>query len=277
MDFQNAWIFLVDIKVRGFDHETFVTDAVVVELNFFNWGNRGSRMILTVEMCQLRFCFILQEIDLLQLLIAQTNEDDTLVCDLEVLDSAMIAGQPLQLTMFIEAFQTAVVFVSAAEINLVFVRFDRGAELLDAVGAERSAVGIIVMYQTGALLIFFDDKQRGMLMQTIFLEIRDRGDDLVIDIESPADVDLMIRNQCQIFFLSCSRTDAASLGFPGQSSSVADIKQLVVLNVRDRGVGGRLGNRRCRLGIQIQQIEAGALHVGDALAVAQNGISSNHS
>ena len=99
-------------------------------------------MILTVEMCQLRFCFILQEIDLLQLLIAQTNEDDTLVCDLEVLDSAMIAGQPLQLTMFIEAFQTAVVFVSAAEINLVFVRFDRGAELLDAVGAERSAVGI---------------------------------------------------------------------------------------------------------------------------------------
>ena len=56
------------------------------------------------------------------------------------------------------------------------------------------------MYQTGALLIFFDDKQRGMLMQTIFLEIRDRGDDLVIDIESPADVDLMIRNQCQIFF-----------------------------------------------------------------------------
>ena len=92
MDFQNAWIFLVDIKVRGFDHETFVTDAVVVELNFFNWGNRGSRMILTVEMCQLRFCFILQEIDLLQLLIAQTNEDDTLVCDLEVLDSAMITG-----------------------------------------------------------------------------------------------------------------------------------------------------------------------------------------
>ena len=45
VDFQNARIFLVDIKVRRFNYETFVTDAVVVELNFFNWGNRGSRMI----------------------------------------------------------------------------------------------------------------------------------------------------------------------------------------------------------------------------------------
>ena len=123
------------------------------------------------------------------------------------------------------------------------------------------------MYQTGALLIFFDDKQRGMLMQTIFLEIRDRGDDLVIDIESPADVDLMIRNQCQIFFCRAVELMQRAWDFPDRVHRIADIKQLVVLNVRDRGVGGRLGNRRCRLGIQIQQIEAGALHVGDALAV----------
>lgn len=49
-------------------------------------------MILAVEMRQLRFRFILQEVDLLQLLIAQTDEDDPLVRDLEVLDSAMITG-----------------------------------------------------------------------------------------------------------------------------------------------------------------------------------------
>lgn len=92
MNLQNARIFLVDIEIGRFDHEAFVPDTVVVELDFFDWGNRGGRMILAVEMRQLRFRFILQEVDLLQLLIAQTDEDDPLVRDLEVLDSAMITG-----------------------------------------------------------------------------------------------------------------------------------------------------------------------------------------
>ena len=56
------------------------------------------------------------------------------------------------------------------------------------------------MNQPGALLIFFHNKQSGMLMVAVFLEIGDCGNDLMLDIEGPADIDLMVRNQCQILF-----------------------------------------------------------------------------
>ena len=48
----------------------------------------------------------------------------------------MITAQPLQLTVFIEAFQAAVVFIRTAEINFIMIGFYRGAKLLDAVGAQ---------------------------------------------------------------------------------------------------------------------------------------------